>query len=42
MKMTSLLLEKNGIDISQDKEFQKMMHPVTEEEIQKKLEKEIL
>lgn len=42
MKMTSLLLEKNGIDITQDKEFQKMMHPVTEEEIQKKLEKEIL
>lgn len=42
MKMTSLLLEKNGIDITEDKEFQKMMHPVTEEEIQKKLEKEIL
>lgn len=42
MKMTSLLLEKNGIDISQDKEFQKMMHPVTEEEIQKTLEKEIM
>ena len=42
MKMTSLLLEKNGIDITQDKEFQKMMHLVTEEEIQKKLEKEIL
>lgn len=42
MKMTSLLLEKNGIDISEDEEFKKMMHPVTEEEIQKSLEKEIM
>jgi uncharacterized membrane protein len=42
MKMTSILLEKQGIDISEDKEFKKMMHPVTEEEIQRSLEKEIM
>lgn len=42
IKMTALLLEKQGIDLSQDPELKKMIRPVSEEEIQKKLEKEIL
>lgn len=42
MKMTTLLLEKQGIDLSQDPELKKMIRPFSEEEIQKKLEKEIL
>lgn len=42
MKMMVLLLEKHGIDLSQDPELQKMIRPVSEEEIQKRLEKEIL
>ena len=42
MKMMALLLEKEGIDLSQDPELKKMIRPVSEEEIQKKLEKEIL
>src|SRR3989338_5791916 len=42
IKMTALLLEKHGIDLSEDPELKKMIRPVSEEEIQKKLEKEIL
>jgi len=42
MKMMALLLEKQGIDLSQDPELKKMIRPVSEEEIEKKLEKEIL
>ena len=42
MKMMTLLLEKEGIDLSQDPELKKMIRPFSEEEIQKKLEKEIL
>lgn len=42
MKMMALILEKNGINISEDPELKKMMRPVSEEEIQKRLEKEIL
>lgn len=42
MKMMALLLEKNGIDLSQDSELKKMIRPVSEEEIEKWLEKEIL
>ncbi len=42
MKMTTLLLEKQGIDLSQDPELKKMLRPVSEEEIQRRLEKEIL
>jgi uncharacterized membrane protein len=42
MKMMALLLEKNGIDLSQDPELHKMIRPVSEEEIEKRLEKEIL
>lgn len=42
MKMLTLLLEKNGIDLSQDPELHKMIRPVSEEDIERKLEKEIL
>ena len=42
MKMLALLLDKQGIDLSQDPELQKMIRPVSEEEIERKLEKEIL
>jgi uncharacterized membrane protein len=42
IKMMSLLLEKQGIDLSQDPELKKMIRPVSEEEIEKRLEKEIL
>lgn len=42
IKMTALLLEKNGIDLSQDPELKKMVRPFNEEEIQRQLEKEIL
>ena len=41
MKMVALLLEKQGIDLSQDPELKKMVRPLSEEEIQKRLEKEI-
>lgn len=42
IKMVSLLLEKQGVDMSKDPEFQKMLRPISEEEIEKSLEKEIL
>lgn len=42
MKMLVILLEKNGIDISQDPELKKLLKPVSEGEIEKRLEKEIL
>lgn len=42
MKMLALLLDKHGIDLSQDPELHKMIRPVSEEDIEKKLEKEIL
>jgi uncharacterized membrane protein len=42
MKMMALLLEKQGIDLSQDPELHKMIRPLSEDEIQRKLEKEIL
>src|SRR3989344_161744 len=42
MKMIALLLEKQGIDISQDPELKKMLRPVSEGEIEKRLEREIL
>jgi len=42
IKMMALLLEKQGIDLSQDPELKKMIRPVSEEEIQRRLEKEIL
>jgi uncharacterized membrane protein len=42
IKMVSILLEKQGIDLSKDPELKKMVEPVSEEEIEKILEKEIL
>ena len=42
IKMTALLLEKNGVDLSKDPELKKMVRPFDEEEIQRQLEKEIL
>ena len=42
MKMIALLLDKQGIDLSQDPELKKMIRPVSEEEIERRLEKEIL
>lgn len=41
LKMISVLLEKQGIDLSEDTELQKMLKPISEAEIEKKLEKEI-
>jgi len=38
----ALLLERQGIDISQDPELHKMLRPTSEEEIERRLEKEIL
>ncbi|MFA6524613.1 MAG: DUF1003 domain-containing protein [Candidatus Paceibacterota bacterium] len=42
IKMMALLLKKQGIDLSQDPELHEMIRPVNEEEIEKRLEKEIL
>jgi uncharacterized membrane protein len=42
MKMMALLLEKHGIDLSEDPELKKLLKPTSEEEIEKRLEKEIL
>lgn len=42
IKMLILLLRKQGIDLSQDPELHRMLRPVSEEEIEKRLEKEIL
>ena len=42
VKMMALLLAKEGIDLSQDPELHQMLRPVSEEEIEKRLEKEIL
>ncbi|OGI68156.1 hypothetical protein A3A05_01090 [Candidatus Nomurabacteria bacterium RIFCSPLOWO2_01_FULL_41_12] len=42
MKMMAILLEKHGVDLSQDPELKKLLRPISEEEIEKRLEKEIL
>lgn len=42
IKMTALILDKHGIDLSKDIELQRMIRPVSEEEIERRLEKEIL
>jgi len=42
MKMLTILLDKQGVDLSQDPELKKMFKPLSEEEIEKRLEKEIL
>lgn len=41
MSMMVMLLEKQGINVSNDKELQKMLEPTNEEEIEKSLESEI-
>ncbi len=42
MKMLVILLERNEVDISQDPELKKLLKPISEEEIEKRLEEEIL
>ncbi len=42
IKMLALLLAKQGIDLSQDPELHEMIRPLSEDEIERKLEKEIL
>jgi len=42
MKMMALLLERQGIDLSEDPELKKLIKPISEEEIERRLEKEIL
>lgn len=41
IKLIALLLEKQGVDLSQDPELKKMLRPVSASEIEKHLEKEI-
>ena len=41
IKLISLLLERQGIDLSQDPELKKMLKPTSAAEIEKHLEKEI-
>ncbi|MFA7286709.1 MAG: hypothetical protein WC052_03570 [Patescibacteria group bacterium] len=42
MKMTVLLLKKHDVDLSEDPELKKLLRPISEAEIEKILEKEIL
>ena len=42
MKKNQLNIEKHGVDLSEDPELKKMLKPVSEEEIEKRLEREIL
>jgi uncharacterized membrane protein len=41
-QMLAILLEKNGVDLSNDPELKKLLRPVSEDEIERRLEKEIL
>lgn len=41
MKMLAILLERQGVDLSQDPELKALIKPISEEEIEKSLEKEI-
>ncbi len=41
MKMIAIVLERQGVDLSQDPELKKLLKPISEEEIEKKLAKEI-
>ena len=40
-KMMALLLEKHGVDLSEDPELKKLLKPISEAEIEEKLKKEI-
>jgi uncharacterized membrane protein len=42
MQMVTLLLEKQGIDITQDPELRRLLKPISADELERKLEKEIL
>jgi uncharacterized membrane protein len=42
IEMLALLLEKNGIDFSQDKELHRMLKPTNLQKIEQALEKEIV
>lgn len=42
IKMLVIVLEKQGVDLSKDPELHKMLQPISEEEIERSLEKEIL
>jgi len=42
IKMLAILLQKQGVDLSQDPELHRMICPISEGEIEKRLEKEIL
>lgn len=42
MKILVMLSEKNGIDLSNDPELKRLLRPISESEIERKLEKEIL
>lgn len=39
--LTALLLQKNGIDVSKDKELKQMLEPINEEKIERSLERQI-
>ena len=41
LKLLTTIAEKNGIDLSQDPELQKMLKPVSADDLEKMLEKEI-
>jgi len=41
IELVAKIAEKQGIDISKDKELQKMLKPIKEQDIEKRLEKEI-
>lgn len=41
MKMLEILLEKEGVGLSRDPELRELLKPISEEEIEQKLEKEI-
>ena len=39
IKMLAILLEKQGVDLSQDPELKRMLNPISEEEIEKMMQK---
>ena len=41
MKLVTLYLQKNGVDLSQDKELEEMLKPINESKIEKSLEKQV-
>ena len=41
MKLMILLLQKNGVDVSDDKEIEQMLKPINENKIERTLEKQV-